>query len=82
VDTMVRVVRLGDGSLTTGRTLPGRGAWLCRDSVACVDVARKRRAFERAFRAPIAAGAVDELCRTLEGTAGPTGHRGSESPAL
>ena len=55
---------------------------MCRDSGPCVDVAEKRRAFARAFRAPIATGAVDRLRRTLEGTAGPTGHEGSESPAL
>jgi predicted RNA-binding protein YlxR (DUF448 family) len=79
---MVRVVRLGDGTLASGRTLPGRGAWLCRDSASCVDLAVKRRAFERALRGPIGAGAVDDLRRVLEGTAGPTGHGGSESPAL
>ncbi len=79
-DTMVRVVRLGDGSLTPGRTLPGRGAWLCRGSTTCVDLAEKRRAFERALRGPTRAGAVDDLRRLLE-VAGPTGREGSASPA-
>lgn len=78
---MVRVVRLGDGSLTPGRTLPGRGAWLCRNSTTCVDLAVKRRAFERALRGPIGVGVVDDLRRALEGTAEPTGREGSESPA-
>jgi len=78
---MVRVVRLGDGSLTPGRTLPGRGAWLCRGSTTCVDLAEKRRAFERALRGQIRAGAVDDLRRLLE-VAGPAGHEGSASPAL
>ena len=78
---MVRVVRLGDGSLTPGRTLPGRGAWLCRDSANCVDLAYKRRAFERALRGPLGAGAVEDLRRVLEGLAGPKGREGSESPA-
>ena len=64
---MVRVVRLGDGSLAPGRTLPGRGAWLCRDSTTCVDRAQQRRAFERALRGPVDAGAVDDLRRALEG---------------
>ena len=79
---MVRVVRLGDGTLASGRTLPGRGAWLCRDSTSCVDLAEKRRAFERALRGPIGPGAVDHLREVLGGTAGPTGREGSESPAL
>lgn len=78
---MVRVVRLGDGSLAPGRTFPGRGAWLCRDSTTCVDLAEKRRAFERALRGPIGAGAVDDLRRALGGLAGPMGREGSESPA-
>ena len=78
---MVRVVRLGDGSLATGRTLPGRGAWLCRDSPACVDLADRRRAFERALRGSIGAGAAGDLKRSLDGTVGPGAHGGSESPA-
>jgi predicted RNA-binding protein YlxR (DUF448 family) len=73
---MVRVVRLGDGTLTVGRTLPGRGAWLCRGSVACVDAAQKRRAFERALRGPTATGAVDGLRRTLGESAGGPGPGG------
>jgi len=79
---MVRVVRLGDGTLATGRTLPGRGAWLCRDAPACVDTAQKRRAFERALRAPVDAGAVDELKRVLSGSTGAPDRTGGESPAL
>jgi len=78
---MVRVVRLGDGSLTPGRTLPGRGAWLCRNSTTCVDLAEKRRAFERALPGPIGPEAVEALRRALEGLVGPTGREGSESPA-
>jgi predicted RNA-binding protein YlxR (DUF448 family) len=61
----VRVVRLGDGSLVAGRMLPGRGAWLCRDSAACVDQAQQRRAFERALRGQVDATAVDCLRQEL-----------------
>ena len=78
---MVRVVRLGDGSLAPGRTLPGRGAWLCRDSTSCVDLAEKRRAFERALPGPFGSGAVDDLRRALRGLTGSKGPGGSESPA-
>jgi len=77
---MVRVVRLQDGSLVPGRTLPGRGAWLCRGSVSCVDSAQKRRAYERALRGPVASGAVDDLRRALEGQAGAPGPDGSARP--
>ena len=39
-DGLVRVVRDDGGrSLAVGRTLPGRGAWLCRGSPGCVDQA-------------------------------------------
>ena len=34
---LVRVVRAGGRVVAVGRTLPGRGAWLCRGSVVCVD---------------------------------------------
>ena len=51
---LVRVVRSSDGTLAMGRALPGRGAWLCAASApACVDLARKKKAFTRAFRAPV-----------------------------
>ena len=77
---MVRVVRLGDGSLATGRTLPGRGAWLCRDSGECLDVACRRRAFERALRAPLAAGSVDRLKQEMGYPIGGPDHVVPESP--
>ena len=49
---LVRVARLPDGALMVGRTLPGRGAWLCAGSVACFEAAVKRKAFARALRTP------------------------------
>ena len=70
---MVRVVRLGDGTLAPGRTLPGRGAWLCKDSTPCIDQAEKRKAFERALRGPIRSGGVEKVRRALERLAGPPG---------
>jgi predicted RNA-binding protein YlxR (DUF448 family) len=79
---MVRVVRLGDGSLAPGRTLPGRGAWLCSDTPACVDTAQKRRTFERALRAPVDARAVDDLKQVLGGFTGTPNRTGWESPVL
>jgi len=58
---MVRVVRLAEGTLAVDRRGAGRGAWLCSGSLACLDDAVRRKAFERAFRAPIDAGAAKRL---------------------
>ena len=60
-EELVRVVRMEDGSLGIGRTLPGRGAWLCAGSASCFDLALRRKAFDRAFRAPLRAGAAESL---------------------
>jgi predicted RNA-binding protein YlxR (DUF448 family) len=78
----VRVVRLEGGTLTVARSSVGRGAWLCRDSPACIDRAESRKAFERALRGRVDGRQVDEI-RSALGTgshemAGP----GSESPVL
>ena len=61
---LVRVV-LGDGRLDVGRTLPGRGAWLCAGSPACVDQAAKRKAFDRAFRTQVEPDTVRSLRAAL-----------------
>ena len=41
------------GSLVVGAHRPGRGAWLCRASPGCFELAAKRRAFDRAFGARV-----------------------------
>jgi predicted RNA-binding protein YlxR (DUF448 family) len=64
---LVRVVRTADGALRTGRGLEGRGAWLCAaDPVACLDLATRRRAWARAFRAAVEPPAVAELRHRLQ----------------
>ncbi|MBW3615788.1 MAG: YlxR family protein [Actinobacteria bacterium] len=60
-EELVRVVRVEDGSLRIGRGLPGRGAWLCAGTPECFDLALRRKAFERAFRAPVRAEAPESL---------------------
>lgn len=55
---LVRVARAPDasgsaGTMAVGRTLPGRGAWLCAGSEPCFDLAVRRRAFGRALRVSI-----------------------------
>ena len=66
-DQLVRVVARPGGRLETGRALPGRGAWLCAGSPACVDAAERRKAFDRALRTTIQAHAVDDLKTSLAG---------------
>ncbi len=82
---MVRVVRLAGGGLAVGRTLPGRGAWLCPASPGCVDQAVKRRAFGRALRGEVGNAQVDQLRTTLlSGRGEPEGKSGlgSGGPVL
>jgi len=57
----VRYVRTSDGTLAEGRTLNGRGAWLCREQPACVEAAVRRRAFGRALRGDIHIEAIERL---------------------
>jgi predicted RNA-binding protein YlxR (DUF448 family) len=60
-EELVRVVAVPGGGLATGRTLPGRGAWLCAGSPACIEAAERRKAFERALRTTVRSEAVDDL---------------------
>ncbi|HEX2048400.1 MAG TPA: YlxR family protein [Acidimicrobiales bacterium] len=64
-DRLVRVVATPGGGLAVGRTLPGRGAWVCAGSDACVAAAARGKAFDRALRTTIGKEAVDELRSTL-----------------
>jgi predicted RNA-binding protein YlxR (DUF448 family) len=61
VSELVRVVLDPGGALVVGTGLPGRGAWLCRGSAGCLELALKRRAFSRALRAQVAPEAVADL---------------------
>lgn len=65
----MRVVRLDGGTLVIGRTLPGRGAWLCAGSSGCLDVAVRRKAFARALRAPVSDDATTSLRENMVGRA-------------
>ena len=59
---LIRVVRSPEGevSLDFRGTKPGRGAYVCPDA-ACLKRARKARAFERAFSAPIPPEVYDAM---------------------
>jgi predicted RNA-binding protein YlxR (DUF448 family) len=60
-DELVRLVRRPDGSLEVGRTLPGRGAWLCAGSPACRQRAARPGLLSRALRAPVPPEEVQAL---------------------
>ena len=64
---LIRVVRGTDGtvSLDFSGKAPGRGAYLCPDP-ECLKKARKSRALERAFDAPIPAEIYEQLTAELE----------------
>ena len=61
--SLLRVVKSPEGavSLDFGGKKPGRGAYVCPDEV-CLKRARKARALERAFSAPM----PDEVYEVLE----------------
>jgi len=67
------VVAAADGGLATGRSLPGRGAWLCAGSARCAEVAARRGAFGRALRRPVDPAAVAALVAVLRGDPPPDG---------
>jgi len=47
-----------------GRTLPGRGAWLCAATLPeCAALALRRKAFERALRGPVDAASIQDAVR-------------------
>ena len=65
VAELVRVVAGPSGELLEGRTRPGRGAWLCAGSPACIDAAERQRAFSRALRTEVDISSIEPLRTTL-----------------
>lgn len=57
-----RIVRSPEGIVSIDSTgkAPGRGAYVCRN-VDCLKKARKSKALERKFEAPVSAETYDEL---------------------
>jgi predicted RNA-binding protein YlxR (DUF448 family) len=54
-----------DGRATVDRSGPGRGAWLCVPPDTCLRLAVRRKAFQRAWRRPVGAGALAGLAAAL-----------------
>jgi predicted RNA-binding protein YlxR (DUF448 family) len=64
---LVRVGRDPEGTLQIGRTLHGRGAWLCRDNLAsCSDQAIRKGGFSRAFRTKVTTESLSALRHQIE----------------
>jgi uncharacterized protein len=69
---LVRIARAGDGTLLLGRTVPGRGAWLCAGAptrlpaAACMEQAVRRKALTKALRAPVEPAAMEALRERVE----------------
>ncbi|HVJ96099.1 MAG TPA: YlxR family protein [Acidimicrobiia bacterium] len=61
-----RLAASPDGTVGTGRTAPGRGAWVC--SPACFDSAVRTKALARALRCEVSSTAVEALRATLLST--------------
>jgi len=64
---LVRLALTEEGALAIGRTLPGRGAWLCAGSLDCLEQAARRNALSRALRSPVSPDAVRALRSDLAG---------------
>ena len=61
----MRVVAVA-GRLALGRTLPGRGAWLCRGSRPCFVLAVRKGALGRALHTSVTPEAAGALGRALD----------------
>jgi predicted RNA-binding protein YlxR (DUF448 family) len=59
---LIRVVAASDGSVTldpTGKK-PGRGSYICKN-LACLQMARKRKALDRSLKTPVSKEIYDQL---------------------
>ena len=56
---LLRCVLDAEGAVQISRTASGRGAWLC--GPACVELARRKKAFERAWRTSVHQATIDGL---------------------
>jgi uncharacterized protein len=61
---MLRIVRQAEGGAAVDRTghATGRGAYLHKDP-SCIEIARKRKALERALKTPVGPEIWAELAR-------------------
>jgi predicted RNA-binding protein YlxR (DUF448 family) len=62
---LLRCVLDAEGTIRIDRHAPGRGAWLC--GAGCLEPARRRRAFDRAWRTAVTTAALERLHTQLTG---------------
>lgn len=67
-EELVRIIRTPEGRVEldpTGKK-NGRGAYLCRHRMSCLDNARKKKALERALKSPIDSELFERLREEFE----------------
>ncbi|MEO6570464.1 MAG: YlxR family protein [Ilumatobacteraceae bacterium] len=60
---LLRCVLDADGAVRVDRHGPGRGVWLCGSG--CCEPARRRKAFDRAWRTTVPTASIDRLVAEL-----------------
>jgi predicted RNA-binding protein YlxR (DUF448 family) len=60
---LLRCVLDAHGVVRVDRHAPGRGAWLC--GAGCIEPARRRKAFDRAWRTAVPASSIERLTDEL-----------------
>jgi predicted RNA-binding protein YlxR (DUF448 family) len=60
---LLRCVIDVDGTIRIDRHAPGRGAWLC--GAGCIEPARRRKAFDRAWRTIVPTSSIDRFTDEL-----------------
>ena len=68
-DELIRLARGTGVSVQIGRSVPGRGAWLCDGRVEWFDLAVQRRAIARALRIELSEQEISQLRARLHGAA-------------
>lgn len=61
----MRVGAAPDGAIVVARNAAGRGAWLCRGSERCLDLALARDGLARALRRDLPPDAAETLRRCI-----------------
>ncbi|MCR5415891.1 MAG: YlxR family protein [Pseudobutyrivibrio sp.] len=65
-DQLFRIVKSDDGiKLDLSYKCMGRGAYICRDA-KCIDLAVKKKSFNRSLRGPVSNEVIDSLYMELE----------------
>ena len=79
--SLVRIVKAPENAVNSGEISvdltgkkPGRGAYICNDSLECLKKAKKAGRLERAFSCKIPEDVYDRLAKEISDTAGEEGN--------